>query len=201
MKIQVLLASFISAKPAGDWEFSNGTYHQTWQTEEFFLNNSIYEWHERKIKLNFWESKYYCDSLGGGFRLPTPMNQEENWMISSAQTRPRRGTFFLGIAQEIEEGTNEAGENELDGVFEGEWPLQVQYDGGDWFNIYTGEKITYTAWAGQDGGGQPDNGHHKGNEHYAVMSKYESGWWYDTDIDGDTLGYKNLDDRETTICM
>ena len=185
MKIEVFLAGSV-----------NAIWNQTWQTEEPRDNNSVYEWHELRVKLNYWETKYYCDSLGGGYRLPTPTNEVEDAIISAAQWR--RGTFFIGIAQEIEEVTNEFGVNELDGVFEGEWPLEVQYEGGDWYNIYTGEKITFSRWFGQDAGGQPDNGHHKGNEHYAVMSKYEYGQWFDTDIDGDTLG---IDDRETTMCM
>ena len=188
--IKVLLAGGVSA-----------TWNQTWQTSEYLDNDDFYEWHEIRLKLNFWETKYYCDSLGGGFRLPTPTNQAENRIISGAQWR--RGNFFLGIAQEIEEGTNEAGQNELDGVFEGEWPLSVQYDGGDWFNIYTGEKITYSRWYGQDAGGQPDNGHSKGNEHYAVMSQYDTGQWFDADIDGNSLSsiVQDVDSRETTLCV
>ena len=192
MKIEALLVGFTCAKSAYEaWEVTDGIRHQTWQTEEPRDNNTVYEWHERQVKMSFWESKYYCDSLGGGFRLPTPTNKVEDGIISNAQWR--RGSFFIGIAQEIEEGTNEFGENELDGVFEGEWPLTVQYDGGDWFNIYTGEKITYSRWSGQKYGGQPDNGHQKGNEHYAVMSTYDYGEWFDTDIDGE--------DNETTMCM
>ena len=148
--IKIVLAGGVSA-----------TWNQTWQTSEcdndhFHVcgDDDFYEWHEIRLKMNFWETKNYCDSLGGGFRLPTPTNLREDRMILRQMNAFRRGNFFLGIAQEIEDGRNEAGENDLDGVFEGEWPLSVQYDGGDWYNIYTGEKITYSRWYGQDAGGQ-----------------------------------------------
>ena len=180
----------------------NATWNRTWQTSEYLDNDDFYEWHEIRLKMNFWETKYYCDSLGGGFRLPTPTSLSEDRIILG-QLHKWRGNFFLGIAQEIEDGRNEAGENELDGVFEGEWPLSVQYDGGDWYNIYTGEKITYSRWYGQDAGGQPDNGHSKGNEHYAVVNRYDGGQWYDADIDGNSLSSpgQDFDSRETTLCM
>ena len=47
---------------------------QKWQFE---VEDIVYEALYDPVRLGFWETKAYCDDLGGGWQLPTPTNYAE----------------------------------------------------------------------------------------------------------------------------
>ena len=43
----------------------------------FEVEDIVYEALYDPVRLGFWETKAYCDDLGGGWQLPTPTNYAE----------------------------------------------------------------------------------------------------------------------------
>ena len=87
---------------------------QQWQ---FKVEDTVYEALYDPIRLGYWETKAYCDDLGGGWQLPTPTNYAENVAASKINSN-----IYLGIAQQRVEG----------GAINKKW-----------YNIYTGKVISY----------------------------------------------------------
>ena len=47
---------------------------EQWQFE---VDDIVYEALYDPVRLGFWETKAYCDDLGGGWQMPTPTNHAE----------------------------------------------------------------------------------------------------------------------------
>ena len=111
-------------------------------TFQFNIANIVYEGRYEIVKRDFWATKEHCDSLGGGWQMPTPTNANEN--LAAFKIAQGRGNIFIGIAQHQNQDA------ELS---------------SDWFNVYTEAKTTYTNWMWN----QPNN--FRGVEDFAVMLK------------------------------
>ena len=111
-------------------------------TFQFNIGGTVWEGQYEAVKRNFWETKAHCDSLGGGWQMPTPTNSNDN--EAAFKVAKGRGNIYIGIAQ---------------------YQNQNATLSSSWFNVYTQTQSNYSSWMS----GQPNNW--QGNEDFAVMLK------------------------------